>query len=224
MAKQFKTHHIVLRKPDGGVEVYRMKEWLRQHPDELPAGLSAETSTSHELRRALRRKGWSLEIRPDEVRLIKPAEDGDVSFADELSVDSETAAADDQEELAEEITFGLERDLQMALRRNIEQLEPGLKIIDGGKERTTDAGRVDIMAADTGGTIAIIELKAGTASPEVVAQILAYMGAVAETDGKPVRGILVAGDFHPRVVLAARAIPNLQLKKYSFQFTFEGVK
>jgi RecB family endonuclease NucS len=70
----------------------------------------------------------------------------------------------------------------------------------------------------------IIELKAGLATPEVIAQILAYMGAVAETDKVPVRGILVAGDFHKRIVWAARAIPNLELKKYSFQFTFEPLE
>jgi hypothetical protein len=48
----------------------------------------------------------------------------------------------------EEITFGLERDLQIALRRNIDQLEPGLKIVDGGTERTVEAGRIDITAED----------------------------------------------------------------------------
>src|SRR5437879_2456948 len=36
---------------------------------------------------------------------------------------------------AEEITFGLERDLQAALRANIHQLDHGLEIVDGGKER-----------------------------------------------------------------------------------------
>ena len=34
-----------------------------------------------------------------------------------------------------EVTFGLERDLQSALRSDIEQLEPGLTIADGGSER-----------------------------------------------------------------------------------------
>jgi RecB family endonuclease NucS len=58
------------------------------------------------------------------------------------------------------------------------------------------------------------------ASPAVVAQVLAYMGSVAETDKKPVRGIIVAGDFHKKVILASRAVQNLQLKKYSFQFKF----
>jgi len=47
------------------------------------------------------------------------------------------------------------------------------------------------------------------------------MGTVAQTADRPVRGILVAGDFHKRVILASRAISNLELKKYSFQFKFK---
>ena len=38
-----------------------------------------------------------------------------------------------------ETTFGLERDLQNALRSNIQQLEEGLKIVDEGKERNVPA-------------------------------------------------------------------------------------
>ncbi len=125
---------------------------------------------------------------------------------------------------AMETTFGLERDLQIALRSNIEQLEQGLKIIDGGKEQTTEAGRIDITAEDQQGAIVVIELKAGAATPACIAQILSYMGALSESKQKSVRCILVAGYFPPRVVLAARAVPNLQLKKYSFSFSFEAVK
>ena len=35
-----------------------------------------------------------------------------------------------------------------------------------------------------------------------------------------VRGILVAGSFDPRAVMAARAVPALQLRAYSFEFAF----
>jgi RecB family endonuclease NucS len=125
---------------------------------------------------------------------------------------------------AMETTFGLERDLQIALRSNIEQLEQGLKIIDGGKERTTEAGRIDITAEDQQGAIVVVELKAGAANSDCIAQILSYMGALSEKEQKPVRGILVAGDFPRRVVFATRAVPNLQLKKYTFRFSFEAVK
>jgi len=60
-------------------------------------------------------------------------------------------------------------------------------------------------------------------NPQDLAQILAYMGSISETETKSIRGILVAGEFHKRVELASRAIPNLRLQKYSFQFSFGDV-
>ena len=218
-----KRHNVLLKKPDGGFEVYPMKQWLRDNPEYIPEGMDTY-DTSHALRRALRNEGWGLKIEADQVLVIKPADDkGDNSFADQLLEDDLENDDDDEEIEAQEVTFGLERDLQLALRSNIQQLETGLEIVDGGKERVTEAGRVDITAKDIKDNIVVIELKAGRASPQVIAQVLAYMGAISETDNKPIRGILIAGDFHKRVVLAARAIPNLELKKYSFQFTFESM-
>ena len=123
-------------------------------------------------------------------------------------------------EEAEGITFRLERDLQAALRQNITQLESGLQVIDGGSEHTVEGGRIDITAEDQDNNVVVIELKAGVARPESITQTLAYMASVDQEYQRPVRGILVAADFHPRVILAARAVPNLQLKKYSFSFSF----
>lgn len=220
------SHYVVIEKEGGGLEFYPMKPWLRKNPQYLPAGMAPDDNTSHELRRALKSNGWGLEMQDDRVLLIKPNDDGDISFADEIlgnSSDTEEDLGTEEAIEATEVTFGLERDLQAALRANIGQLESGLKVIDDGKERVTEAGRIDITAKDSHGNIVVIELKAGTATPQVIAQVLAYMGAVAETDGKPARGILVAGDFHKRVVLATRAVPNLQLRRYSFQFSFEEV-
>jgi hypothetical protein len=55
-----KRFNVVISKSDGGVEVYPMKEWLRQHPEHIPAGLDGMTSTSHELRNGLKKRGWSV--------------------------------------------------------------------------------------------------------------------------------------------------------------------
>jgi len=219
-----RRHIVVLKNPEGRVETAPMKEWLRRNPDCLPKGLDPDDSTSHQLRRALRRSGWELEEVGDKVLLIKPDENGDTSFADESIAGLGVDSAEEEIAEAEEVTFGLERDLQSALRANIAQLEPGLRIIDGGKERTTEAGRIDITAMDAQGQVVVIELKAGSATQDVIAQILAYMSVVAQTDKKPVRGILIAGDFHKRVVLAAHAVPTLELRKYSFQFSFQPVE
>jgi hypothetical protein len=217
----------VIKKPDNTPDVNPMKEWLRQNPQHLPEGLDPDQNTSYQIRRALKKNKWELEELPDRVLLIKPDENGETSYADTLlGDDAEIAEGIGEEEIieAEETTFGLERDMQMALRANIDQLEPELTIIDNGKERVTEAGRIDITASDKEGNIVVIELKAGTAQPKVITQILAYMGTVAETDKKEVRGILVAKDFHRQVGWAARAIPNLQLKTYSIRFTFESAK
>ena len=215
-----RRHSVVLQTPDGGIEFHPMKQWLRDNPQHLPEGMHPDTDTSHTLRAALRNQGWRLDVHADQVFVVKPDDNGDTSFVNGVL---QTGPDEDEVIEAEEITFGLERDLQSALRANITPLELGLRIADGGKERSTQAGRIDITAADADGTTVVIELKAGTAQPEVIAQVLAYMGAIAASEQTPVRGILVAGDFHKRVVLASRAIPNLTLKKYSFQFRFDPV-
>ena len=219
-----KQHIVVIKNPGGQVARFPMKEWLRRNRGFLPKGLDPDDSTSHELRRALHRAGWDMEVLEDNVVLIKPDENGDTSWADTSIADLEAETPEEGAEEAEEVTFGLERDLQRAIRANIDQLEPGLTIIDGGQERTTDAGRIDILAADSQGQVVVIELKAGSTKDDVIAQVLAYMSAVTRTDKKAVRGIIVAGDFHKRVILAAGAVPNLQLKKYNFRFSFEAVR
>jgi len=216
-------HYVVLEGQDGHSEKRPMKQWLRNHPEVLP-DMDPDHTTSHELRRALKSIGSGLEETPGEILMISPDFTGEIK--DLLEPESPSPAVNEEEEIekAQEITFGLERDLQLALRSHIEQLEVGLRIIDDGKERVTDAGRIDITAVDPEGNIVVIELKVGTAHPEAVAQVLAYMGAIGDTEKKQVRGILVAGDFHKKVVLASRAIPRLQLKKYSFKFAFETVE
>lgn len=111
---------------------------------------------------------------------------------------------------------------EVQLRANIGQLERGLKIADGGKEKMVPSGRIDITAEDQKGSTVIIELKAGTADRDAIGQLLSYIGDMA-TDAKQVRGILVAGDFTSRAVSAARAVPTIALKKYNFRFSFNAV-
>ena len=108
---------------------------------------------------------------------------------------------------------GLERDMQAALRRAIEQLEAGLVIVDGGAERSVESGRIDITARDSDGATVVIELKAGAAWQAAVAQVLEEPDAV-------VRGILVASTFDKKAVAAARMAPSLSLKAYSVKFQF----
>lgn len=120
--------------------------------------------------------------------------------------------------------IGLERDLQAALRESIEQLEPGLDIIDGGIERSVASGFIDITAKAPDNSVVVIELKAGTARRDAVGQILSYMGDIAAEEPHQVRGILVAGDFDSKARAASRVVPSLSLRRYSVVFEFHAVE
>ncbi|AUD59542.1 hypothetical protein AYJ58_08590 [Shewanella sp. Pdp11] len=118
-------------------------------------------------------------------------------------------------------SISLEKDMQAALRLNIEQLEQGLKIIDEGKERSVESGFIDITARDANGKTVVIELKTGVAGQRAIAQILSYMGDILiSEDDVDSRGILVAGDFDDKAIAASRVVPNLTLKKYKVEFSF----
>lgn len=117
--------------------------------------------------------------------------------------------------------IGLERDMQKALRQAVEQLEPGLVIIDDGAKRSVPSGFVDITARDSSGAIVVIELKTGTAGQKAVAQVLSYAGDILEEEpDSTVRAILVAGDFDKKARAAARMVPNLSLREYRVRFEF----
>lgn len=150
-------------------------------------------------------------------KFLKETELSDMPLQVKNSIENAIAssfAEDKQQKLS------LERDMQVALRKNIINLDPSLKIIDEGLEKAVESGFIDITCED-GNSIVVIELKAGKAPASAVTQILGYMGdLMVEYDTKPVRGILVAHDFDQRIKSAARAIPNLKLKKYAIEFKF----
>lgn len=118
-------------------------------------------------------------------------------------------------------TIGLEKDMQAAIRQNIQQIEKGLRITDGGKERSVDTGFIDIMAADADLIPVVIELKTGVAGQRAVAQILSYIGSVMEEEQTDhVRGILIASDFDKKARAAAKVVPSLTLMRYQVLFQF----
>jgi RecB family endonuclease NucS len=121
---------------------------------------------------------------------------------------------------AADLKFGLERDMQEALRGNIHQLDPTLRIVGEGGERRVEAGFIDILAEDDQRSLVVIELKSGEAPESAIKQLLSYIGSLQnEDESRPMRGILIARAFPTRVRLAARAA-GIQLVAYGFNFSF----
>lgn len=141
---------------------------------------------------------------------------------DDLDVpESDVSATEATSEPEVAQTIGLEKDMQAAIRQNIGQIEKGLRITDGGRERSVETGFIDITAEDSEATPVVIELKTGVAGQRAVAQILSYIGSVMEEEGMDnVRGILIASEFDRKARAAAKVVPNLTLMRYQFSFQF----
>jgi hypothetical protein len=196
-------------------------EWFRQEVYKRIAEGKSTSEIVEEVRLPARavaafRASWTRGYRPGSLVSLEP------------SPDLDDGPGNDEVEDAVVTTFGLERDLQRTLRDTIAQLEPGLKIIDDGREHRSAAGLIDILCEDPRGALVVIELKAGLAKDAALGQVLGYMGAITreltsegQYAGRPVREIMVAKEFSDRVRHASLAVPNLRLVSYAIQFTFE---
>jgi hypothetical protein len=94
---------------------------------------------------------------------------------------------------------GSEAQMQRALARRPELIEPGLTLLE--VELPTGVGGIDLYARDARGRLVVVELKRGRASHEAVHQLERYVARVREATGQEVRGILAA----PEATEPARA-------------------
>ena len=83
-------------------------------------------------------------------------------------------------------------------------------------------GRRAIWQTGADGATVVVELKVGEAKDSAIGQIARYMEWHQQDQGAgTVRGILVTSDFPEGVQYAARAMPNLALRRYRIQLAFE---
>jgi endonuclease len=216
-------HNVVIPTEDGGVEVYPLKEWLRQHPDETPPGLDPTSSTSHQLRNGLRRLGWTMQETPTEVRLIRPGSDSASTIAEKILGNDELTSDE-----SEEPSFTLEYQLRDFLASNLSTIkivEKRLRLfVDpagrDGIEFPTAVGLIDILAVDEDGAFFVFELKRANSPDRAIGQLARYMGWVQQTigRGRNVSGVIVARSISENLRYAASIVPNVHLFEYEIEF------
>ncbi len=144
-------------------------------------------------------------------------------FSSDTQSTTEVDTTEGEIEEALDASVSLERDLHSYLATRVHVLERGLSLMPDGVEHQTEAGRIDILARDSGGALVVIELKAGKARDAALGQLLGYMGCLSGPSSN-VRGLLVASDFDARVVFAAKGLANVRLVKYQLSFAFQEVR
>lgn len=95
-----------------------------------------------------------------------------------------------------------EKEIEEILFKTPKLIEPGLKIIENGRQFQTEIGRIDLLTESIKKEFVIIEIKRDDADDRVIGQILRYIGWVHQklcTQGQGVRGIVMAGGFPQKV-------------------------
>jgi hypothetical protein len=118
--------------------------------------------------------------------------------------------------------FAYEHDLRDYLAKNLQLIEPGLKLYSEegitGIEFPVGGRNIDILAVDQAGAYVVIELKVSKGHERVIGQLLRYIGWIEEhhaAPGQSVRGIIVAKEISDDIRLACRRIAGVQLFEYA---------
>lgn len=184
-------------------------------------------------------------IGPGQYRLWDPATDpkpvygrGAETPMIDVTASAEAEAADEHEEVEEEIEreitasareFAFERDLKNYLARNLNQLEPGLRLYEeegfSGIEFPVGGRYIDILAVAQDGAFVVVELKVSRGYDRTLGQLMRYMGWVREklAGDKPVRGIIVASGITEDLKIATW-VPDVKLVEYEISFRLKQVR
>jgi endonuclease len=207
-----------------------MTEWLRQHPTEVPPGLSPDQNNSHQLRDGLKRKGWAVNETDEEVRILQPEIADDATTVSVLGESAEEETTLDPEEQFE---FALESHLRDFIARNLATLpirDRRLKLfVDSsnrsGVEYPTDVGPIDILATNEEGDFFVFELKLSRGPDRAMGQLLRYMGWVKKVLARhhEVNGVIVAKSMDEKLKYASLPVPNVSLLEYEVNFQLRAV-
>ncbi len=137
-----------------------------------------------------------------------------------------TATISDEENFNQQ--FALEAHLRDFLAKNLERIEPGLRLYEkdgrSGIEFTIDDGRIDILALDGNNKFLVIELKLSRGRNKTIGQLLYYMGWVDKNLGNsPCRGMIIANEISEDLLIAVHRVPGVSLCRYNLSVSVERV-
>jgi hypothetical protein len=137
---------------------------------------------------------------------------------------------DNETELDGSNEFAYEADLRDFLAKNLSLLQRGLRLYEDegitGVKFPVGGRFVDILAITPEKDYVVIELKVSRGYDRVVGQLLSYMAWIAKNHAEPrqkVRGIIVAREITPDLLLACSGLPNVELFEYQLSVTLRKV-
>ncbi len=237
-------------KPGQVFTTSRAIQWFAEHFPKLKAGsirahlVQASTNDRSRLHHPATNETDDLlfKVASGQFRLYEPGKDpapihelveGDVAREEALVEEVADEDVDGGgEALPGSSQFLLEKDLQNYLARNLQVIEPGLRLYVDESEAITgievEAGgrRIDILAIDQSNCLVVLELKVSKGYDRVVGQLLRYVNWVRKEladPGQKVRGIILCRTMTEDLRLACAGVPNIELFEYQLSVTVKQV-
>ena len=163
---------------------------------------------------------------PGKMRLFDPEKEGHFNkLSSGLKVQFVSAEPVPIEREPLGVNLTIKKDLKNYLRKNIAQLEPGLKLLtEEGLNVSVKAAKIDVLATDSRGSLVVVKLKEAIAHMSTLGEILKSITSIRNEIGqRSIRGKIVAEDFDNEIILAVRKSPNVSLVKYKVKYDFEVV-
>lgn len=208
-------------------------QWFAKHYPNVKQGTVAahlvrlSTNVPTRLQYSARADGSDdkfFKIDTSHFRLYEPGRDPTpISELSPTVEPPETAAAASEE-------FAYEHDLRDYLARNLQIIEPSLKLYmdEGitGVEFPVGGRAIDILAVDSVGGYVVIELKVSKGYDRVVGQLLRYVSWIKKNHAEPgqgVRGIIIAKEISEDLRLACSEVPSVSLYEYALSVAVKRV-
>ena len=156
------------------------------------------------------------------------------SDSEEESYSSTESEGQEEKVSLSQEEFYMEKELENFLIKNWDKTELGKKYDlieeDGNlvsQQYLTDIGKIDILVKDKKtNQYVVIELKRSQTSDDTIGQLLRYMGWLEEkkTNGKPTKGIIIAGSYDKKLVYALKKIKDVEIYQYQIDFKLTEFK
>jgi len=200
-------------------------EWDRGSGSRVRRGRMIQIFEKHGLMEKFISRHWPFGATPSGEARQRAC----IRIADEYAQFLAADETDQEDGLAEEaisFQFALEAHLRDFLARNLNQIEPGLRLYDhGGKsgiEFALEGGRIDILAVDRSGAFVVIELKLSQGRNKALGQLLYYMGWIDQHLGNgQCRGVVIANEISEELAIAVARVPGVKLFRYNMNFSLE---
>lgn len=237
-------------KPGQVFTTTRAIQWFAEHYPKLKAAsirahlVQASTNDRSRLHHPATNETDDLlfKVASGQFRLYEPGKDpapihelveGDVAREEALAEEVDNGEMEGPgEALPGSSQFLLEKDLQNYVARNLDVIEPGLRLYVDESEAITgievEAGgrRIDILAIDRNSSLVVLELKVSKGYDRVVGQLLRYVNWVRKEladPGQRVRGIILCRSMTEDLRLACADVPNVELFEYQLSVTVKRV-